>query len=37
MNSVKIESNQVSAGRLWHAVRGAERPGTTYARVKKIL
>jgi hypothetical protein len=37
VNSVKIESNQVSADRLWRAARGAERLGTTHARVKKIL
>jgi hypothetical protein len=37
VNSVTMESDQVSAGRLWHAARGAGRLGTTPARVKKIL
>jgi hypothetical protein len=36
VNSIKMESDQVSAGRLWRAARGAGRLGTTRARVKKI-
>jgi hypothetical protein len=37
MNSVKMESDQVSASRLWRAARGAGRLGTTYLRVKRLL
>jgi hypothetical protein len=37
MNNVKVESNQASAAGLWHAVRGAERLGTTHTQANKIL
>ena len=37
VKSVKVESNQASAARLWRAARGAERLGTTYVRAKKRL
>jgi hypothetical protein len=36
VRSVREESNQVSAVRLWRAVRSAERLGITYVRVKRI-
>jgi hypothetical protein len=37
VNSVKVESDQASAARLWRAARGAGRLGTTHVRAKKIL
>ena len=37
VNSVKMESDQASAARLWRAARGAERLGTTHELVKRIL
>jgi hypothetical protein len=36
VNSVKVESDQASAVRLWRAARGAERLGTTLLRAGKI-
>ena len=37
VRSVKEESDQASAARLWRAVRGAERLGTIYVHTRKIL
>ena len=37
VRSVKEESDQASAARLWRAVRGAGRLGITYIYAKKIL
>jgi hypothetical protein len=37
VRSVREESNQVSAVRLWRAVRSVERLDTTYVRVEKRL
>lgn len=37
VNSVKVESDQASAARLWRAARGAERLGITHIYVEKIL
>ncbi len=37
VRSVKVESNQALAARLWRAVAGAESLGTTHVRVKRIL
>jgi hypothetical protein len=37
MKSVKEESDQALAARLWRAARGAERLATTHVRVKRIL
>jgi hypothetical protein len=37
VRSVKEESDQASAARLWRAVRGAERLGTTHVRAKNRL
>jgi hypothetical protein len=37
VNSVKMKSNRASAVRLWRAARGAERLGTSHARVKKTF
>jgi hypothetical protein len=36
VRSVREESNQVLAVRLWRAVRSAERLGITYVHVKRI-
>jgi hypothetical protein len=37
VRSVREESNQALAVRLWRAARGAGRLGTTYGHVKKRL
>ena len=37
VKSVKEESDQVSAARLWCTAQGAERLGTTHVRVKQIV
>ena len=37
VRSVREESDQASAARLWRAARGAERLGTTHVHVKKRL
>ena len=37
VNSVKVESDQALAARLWRAAKGAERLGITQARARKIL
>jgi hypothetical protein len=36
-NSVKVESDQASAARLWRAARSAEKLGTIHVRAKRIL
>jgi hypothetical protein len=37
VKSVKVESDQALAARLWRAARGAGRLGTTYVYAKKRL
>jgi hypothetical protein len=37
VNSVKVESNQAAAARLWRTARSAERLDTNRVRVRKIL
>ena len=37
VKSVKEESDQVTAARLWRAAQGAERLDTTHVRAKKIV
>jgi hypothetical protein len=37
VNSVKVESDQASAARLWRAAQGAERLGITPVCARRIL
>ena len=37
VRSIREESDQASAARLWRAARGAERLGTTHVHARKIL